>query len=378
MPDWTLRARRYVEAYLPVVVAGLLVLGAVGGWLTYTGYAAPGTHEETRIDSTWTERTDFDHRATVTEENRLYRVGTTLHNQSAYLMAITPVLNGSFEYAYEASGSGNLSATVETALVLQSVERERGGNTTIYWRQTRSLGGTQASSLAPGERVSVPFSVNVSAAQNRTELISEDLGGSVGQVEAVMRARVTVKGTVNGEAVERTVVRDLPLELGTAYRVTGNGSASERHVDERTVVVPNVPGPVERLGGPAFLLSSLLLLGAVAVTSREESFGLSDDEREQLTYHGHRAEFDEWITRIRLPDSVLDRPRAEADSLADLVDFAIDTNNGVVEDPDADAYYVVHDDLLYVYEPPAVGSASGRPVADPDPGPDGAADEDKE
>lgn len=360
MSDWQLRARRYVEAYLPVVVAALVVLGLVGGWLTYTGYAAPGTHEETRVESTWTERTDFDHRATVTEPNRLYGVGTTLHNQSAYFTAIAPVLNGSFAYTYGASGSGSLSADVETVLVLQSVDRERGGNTTVYWRRTAALGETRAAELAPGERVSVPFSVNVSAAQNQTERIEEDLGGSVGQVEAVVRARIDVSGTVNGEEVERTVVRDLPLELGTAYRVTGNGSTGQQYADERTVVVQNEPGPVERFGGPAFLLASLLLLGAVGVTARDDEFTLTDDEREQLGYEGDRAEFDEWITRIRLPGTVLDRPRAEADSLADLVDFAIDTDSGVVEDPDGGAYYVVDDDLLYVYEPPTVGGTDER------------------
>ncbi|WP_254537972.1 DUF5305 domain-containing protein [Halomarina litorea] len=356
MSDWTLRAQRYVEAYLPVVVVALVVLGLLGGWLTYTGYATPGTHEETLVESTWTERTAFDHHATVTEPNRLYEVGTTLHNQSAYFTAIAPVLNGSFAYTYGASDSGSLSADVRTVLVLQSVDRERGGNTTVYWRRTEPLGGTQVAGLSPGERVAVPFSVNVSAAQNRTELITEDLGGTVGQVEAVVRARIDVEGTVNGEQVDRTVVRDLPLELGTAYRIAGNGSASERFADERTVVVPNEPGPVERFGGPAFLLASLLLLGTVAVTARDDEFGLSAEERERLGYAGDRAEFDEWITRIRLPETVLDRPRAEADSLADLVDFAIDTDSGVVEDPDGDAYYVVHDDLLYVYEPPTTGA----------------------
>lgn len=46
------------------------------------------------------------------------------------------------------------------------------------------------------------------------------------------------------------------------------------------------------------------------------------------------------------------RSLVEADSLAGLVDFAIDTDNSVIEAPDADAYYVRHDGYLYCYRPP--------------------------
>lgn len=57
----------------------------------------------------------------------------------------------------------------------------------------------------------------------------------------------------------------------------------------------------------------------------------------------------EWINQMRIPDEIRERERIEADSLADLVDFAIDTNNSVIED---DGYYVLHDGMLYTYDPP--------------------------
>ena len=79
---------------------------------------------------------------------------------------------------------------------------------------------------------------------------------------------------------------------------------------------------------------------------------------------------------------MLDRPRASADSLGSLVDFAIDTDNGVVEDPSRGLYCVLHDGYLYTYEPPQLESRpEGVAAASAQTAPgemDGSATEDEE
>ncbi|SEO81417.1 hypothetical protein SAMN04487948_105289 [Halogranum amylolyticum] len=60
------------------------------------------------------------------------------------------------------------------------------------------------------------------------------------------------------------------------------------------------------------------------------------------------------VTVASNPPETLDRPRAEAESLSDLVDFAIDANTGVVESPAGDSFFVVTDECLVTYEPPSV------------------------
>jgi hypothetical protein len=90
------------------------------------------------------------------------------------------------------------------------------------------------------------------------------------------------------------------------------------------------------------------------------TFELSDAEAVYLRYRDDRTEFDEWIARIRLSSHVHDLPRAEAATLADLVDFAIDADVGVVEDPATEEYYVTHGEMLYVFEPPPVPHESGE------------------
>jgi hypothetical protein len=375
MSDWTLRARQAMTEYVGVVVAVLVVLALLGGWLTYTGYAAPGTETEQRVVSSWEERGAYSHAATVTEPNPLYDQGTVLEDRSVYFTSIAPRLNGTFTYGYTASGDGELSVTVEPLLVVRSVEEEQGGNGTVFWERTDPLGDATSQRLAPGERVRVPFELNVSAVANRTERIEQHLGGSVGTTEALVRARVTASGTVNGAPVEESRAYDLPVELGTAYRVESVENPVETHERRETTTAPADPGALRTVFGPMIALGALLLLGAVVVGTTRGDVRLDDEERERLRYTGDRSEFDDWITRFRLPTSVHERERAEAESLSDLVDLAIDTDNGVVEDPADGAYYVVTPDLLYVYTPPEdaerpAGASEDSTGADDDPGAD--------
>ena len=78
------------------------------------------------------------------------------------------------------------------------------------------------------------------------------------------------------------------------------------------------------------------------------------------------AKFEEWVVRMQLTPEIRDRPRAEAESLADLVDFAIDSDTGVVEDPNTGELAVVADEFLAVDDPPATlgPPESESPVAD--------------
>lgn len=65
---------------------------------------------------------------------------------------------------------------------------------------------------------------------------------------------------------------------------------------------------------------------------------------------------------ILLPDEAHELPQAEAETLADLVDFAIDTDNAVVERPDAEEFSVVHDGYRYVYRPPSLPTSEPEAV----------------
>ncbi|MFB6142840.1 MAG: DUF5305 domain-containing protein [Halorientalis sp.] len=360
MADWRLRLRALLDEQFAVVVGVLVVLALVGGGLTYTSYTQPPTTTEQRPGPSWETAGWFNHSATVTGENPLYPVGTELVDRSVYFGKISPDLDGTYTFTYGASEGGDLNATVSLALVLRGVERTRD-NTTVVWQTSRTLGTATDDGLSPGETVRVPFTVDMNRTANRTERIEEGLDNPPGQSEAVVLATVDYDGTVNGRQVDQVREYALPVEMdGTAYRPGDPGRMVQRNESTRTVTVEQSGGPW-RLAGPVLLATPLLGLLALGAARWRDALGLSPAERDRLAYEEDRSDFEEWISPIHLPEEAFDLPRARAASLGALVDFAIDTDNGVVEDPDGEAFYVVHDGYLYTYAPPTLdGTGASR------------------
>jgi len=358
MDEWLLRLRALLDGQFVVVVAVLVALALVGGWATYTTHASPPTTTEERTVSSWQTTGSFNHSATVTERNAVYPVGTTLTNRSVYITGIAPLFDGTYAFAYGASERGDLDVTVAIQLVLRSVTEDQE-RTTVVWQATKSLETTSSDSVQPGETIRVPFSIDMNRTVNRTEVIDEQLDGPPGEPEAVVRATVDIQGRVNDRSVDRVTEYTLPVALqqGT-YRPTDPGRVTDRYETTQTVTVQRTNGPVRTVGSPALLVGSLVVLAGLAAARNGGRLGLSPAEREVLAYEDEREDFDEWISTIRLPDEAFDRPRAEAASLGHLVDFAINTDNSVIEDPDDGAYYTIHDGYLYTYQPP--GSHGGE------------------
>jgi len=348
-----LRIRALLDARLPVVVGVLVVLGAVGGWTTYAAFVdAPQTTEQ-RVVSSWSSNGSFDHEATVTEPNPVFQTGTTLSNRSTYLRTVAPLLNGTFAYRY--AGSANGSLNVSTTLVVRSRRVVTDdGTETVLWTNRTVLTRDNATAVPPAQTVRTPFGLNVSLAAARAERRVGGVGNPGGTTRMAVLAVVELDGTVDGHAVDRTERYPLSIRLaGSTYSVTANGS-HRRYRTTETVAVRPSPGPLAIISGPLLALLSLGALGAVGLGSRRDRLALSPRERDRLAYRDDRAEFDDWIVRMRPPESVCDRPTVEAETLGDLVDFAIDADTAVIEHPEEGYYVVLHDGFRYVYEPPVV------------------------
>ncbi|QCJ48234.1 DUF5305 domain-containing protein [Haloprofundus sp. MHR1] len=342
-----LRTRAFLSRYATVLVGFLLLVALVGAGVTVTA-VSPGTHTEERTVDSWELDSEFSHAANVTEPNPAFETGTVLSNRSAYFFRASPTLDGTYSVKYDASDGGSIDVRTTVVLVVRSVDDEGRE----YWHRTVPLQNESYTDVAPGESVPVSFSANLNATRNRAELIEDRLDGSPGETEARIVATTTIEGTVNERPVseQRRDVLAVTFEQGV-YRPTSENTTPQTYERTESVSVPDRPGSLRRVGGPAMLVAALGGLGAVGV-ARRRGIELTAAERAYLQYADDRAEFDEWITTVRLPPSVIDAPRAEAASLADLVDFAIDSNTGVVADPDDEVYYVVTDACLYTYEPP--------------------------
>lgn len=378
---WQLRLRAILDSWFEVVAILLAVGVLLGAWGIYATHVDPGTTTEERVESSWAIQGSYEHEATVTQPNAVYDVGTTLEDRSIYPAEVAPALDGTFVFAYGASEGGDLDVDVDLTLHHQAVEEfddgDAGQREEVVWEHEEPLGDTSASSLDPDTTLDEEFTVDLPLLANQTEQIEESVGQVPGDVETFVSADVHLSGTVNGDPVEMNRTYALPLSAdGDAYRIEGNPTDLEEFESTVQVPVERTYSPVRTVGAPLLAAVSLVLLGGLVAAKRRGGLALDDDERARLAYHDDREEFDEWITTMSLPDDVEDPPRAEAASLADLVDFAIDTDSGVVYDPDRDVYVTTHRGVTYVFYPPTGAVGSEPPPRLPDPGDDSATEPD--
>lgn len=350
-----LRARALLARQFTLVVVALVVVAGVGGVFAYGAYAQPTQVEQTNEVTVWAPSGSFTHGSTVTENESnlagVFAPGQRVSDRSVYYSSIMPTLSGEFGFEYAAE-SGAVDVTIQRTLVIRSVGQTSDGQEAEYWRQTESL-GTGTTTLRPGVRAIVPYAVDVNTVQARADRIRERLGDP-GRTQVSVNVTVALTGTVGGEAVDRTIQYSLPLLIeNRVYRVgTMSGGAPPFTRTERTTVVEE-PGPLSAYGGPALLLLSLAGIVGLLYTHSTGRIELSDAERAWLEYRDDRSEFDDWISTIRLPDEARALPVAEAATLADLVDFAIGTDQAVLESADGQNYHVVHDGYRYTFEAPS-------------------------
>ncbi|MBV0900913.1 DUF5305 domain-containing protein [Haloarcula salina] len=354
-----LRVRAVLDDWFAVAVLALLIVSVAGGWLTYTGHVDPGMTTERETVSAWETNGTFTHAAVVSAENPVYDVGTELRGESLYLDSIAPVVDGSFVFRYAATESGTIDVSVDQHLRKRKVV-ERGTGTVTVWETMEPLGNRSVGGVEPDSPVRVPFTVNVTEERNESGQIDDRLDNPPGELRVAVVATATLSGTVNGRSVEQTVTYEMPVEFdGGTYSLNGT-AATDRHERTRVVESPRDPSPVQRAGGPAVLGLALLGLGGLLASRTRNELSLTETERARLAFESDRESFGEWIHTFDLPAVAEERPRVEAATLGDLVDFAIDTDNSVLADPDGERYVVLHDGHCYVYEPPTTGGAPGE------------------
>ncbi|MBO4248790.1 DUF5305 domain-containing protein [Halomicrobium sp. IBSBa] len=367
---WVLRSRHLLAQYLAIAVVVCLVLAGAGGFVAYAEYSAPDTTTEQRVTASWTTDSSFAHQATVERSTRAFEAGTVLRNRSAYLFRVTPALAGEHRFRHEGAPE---AATVATDVRL--VKRSIGGtgdDRTEFWRVTDSL-ASKETTVAPGESARTSFRVNVSQQRNETRQIERELGGTPGRIELFVRVTTRVTTTVDGEQLERSRTERLTIRPGTAtYAVAANTTGrQEEPVRTETVSVPVEKNTARIYGGAAFAAFSLLAAAGLVFADRRDRLAVPPETVAALQTERTRDRFDEWISVGRVPEPDDDERVVTVDSLADLVDVAIDSDRRVIEDGDDGRFVVLVDRVRYCYEPRAPTIDSTDSVAD---GSNGATD----
>jgi len=346
------RVRAVLGEWFGVAIVALLVVAAVGGVLAHGAYVDPGTHQEQRVVDEWSVNGSFTHQANVRNVSfeTPFEPGTTVRDRTVYFQRVMPVLYG--EFVFSSPGAENpINLTVDRRLVVESVEEAaRDENRpTVYWRETRTLGINQTIHQ-PDSTTTVPYDVNVTRTFEEANNVTKQLD-SPGQLRSEILVTVVATRQTAG-AQTRRLTFSLPITSDSGIYRVQDSPTSETFTETTTFTVKNEPSALQRVGGPLLLAVGLLGVFGLALARYRGALALSEDEREWLAYRDDRAEFDEWISTVRLPDEARDLPVAEAETLADLVDVAIDSDNPVLEHPDGDAYSVVHDGYRYTFEAP--------------------------
>ncbi|AEM55865.1 hypothetical protein HISP_01270 [Haloarcula hispanica N601] len=344
--------RRTVVDNYELLLICLIAIAAVGGYLTYTGHVAPGTDTTTRQVSSWQSSGSFSHNATVRNGTSAFPEGEVLEDQPVYLRTVAPVLDGAFTYTYSASNESDLTASADVFVQYRSVESTQNGEL-VYWEVKRPLTQGTVQSLAAGERLTVPFSLNVSRAAETVRRIDSEHGQTSGRLEMAVVSQVALSGTRNGQSVDTTRTYRLPIiPRQSSYRVENAGpvpNSGDRTVEAQ---VEKAYGPIWTLGGPVLLLGSFSGAAALVYGRTTDYLTLTDAERRWLAYKSAREEFDDWITVGRADPVDDDVWTTSVDSLVGLVDVAIDTEERIIES-DSDSELIVYTgDRLFRYAPP--------------------------
>jgi len=356
----SIRLKERFNRWFPAIIIGLAILAVLGGLLAYGTHINPATETEEEVVSSWEEHSELSHFAEVTEPNAVFEQNETLNNQQTYFTELSPELHGEYEYYYTASDDGAVDVELTAELVLQSLDDDDQP----YWEQREPLEQEHITDVEPGESVLIPVSLDVAEVESELEQIEEDLGASVGTTKVAVQFDTQTTGTVNGDSVRTSHQDELVVDPDSAtFGVEANADIAEPH--ETTVMSESQAeyGLLRSLGSVLLFAGSLVGLGAAVLVKSRDEFTPTETERTILTSQAQRTEYDEWISVGSIPDSALQGEGIHVESLEDLVDVAIDTNNRVIEDANREQFVVVADEWYYTEAGPTL--RTGRdPLAD--------------
>ncbi|MCU4926234.1 DUF5305 domain-containing protein [Halobacteria archaeon AArc-dxtr1] len=308
--------------FIALIAIGLLAL-LTTGWV----FATPSTSTTTEDANEQTVSTDVTHGATVVQDGA-WEAGTELTDSPIYRFDDTP------ELTLDVTTSVPTEETNVTHTVELVYEADRDGD------EIPAIGTTQTvvradPAVADGEATT---NATIDAPEMHEEYFSieESLAGMGSVSVSIVVTTEYDTGTYIDEQQAST-----PVEItNETYWLPDSLSASETHSQTQTVEVsePRSSGLVAGLG-----LIAVLAFGLAALVSSR-----SDTDEEAARRAVHEQRYAEWISRGSLPMWVGEH-HVSLDTLEDVVDVAIDTNERVVNDRQRGLFAVVDDGVVYYY-----------------------------
>lgn len=302
---------------------GLLVLVVAGA-----SYMAPPT-EPVQTTNTHVTTIDTETKAPVVENTTFFRDGAIVQNSSLYLLdempraTITSTVTGP-EETHEAT----VTQTVEVRL-----SGVREGNP--FWQERYAQ--TSESTTVTGSSPTATTELTLDMQEFRTRAVNLR---SEFNHRGKISADVFIKTHYKTDQYTITKTQRLPVSVGDHTYAFGAGSTTSKQSATTSSTTATEPRPL-KYAKPLGLLGGLFLVGAVVSLLAGR---YADPSRTQREYAHHK--YSEWISRGSVTEQDA-KTTVTVESLADLVDVAIDTNNRVLYDADEDTYMLVVGDTVY-------------------------------
>lgn len=243
---------------------------------------------------------------------------------------------------------GYVNGTIRSMVVVQSIDDK----SRTYWSYTLNDTPAQKFTLsqgASGQADMLNFTapeviLDVPAAYELASRIGNELMFQAGTFQLVVHSNINIGGTVNGIPVQKDFVNSLPLTLqqvsfsipksqdaATEVLLSGDENSAKSQRPLLEAVYSNLL--------PISINTALLVLLLILVL-----MGNMDKSKAAIE---HRR-FKEWITEGRV--QVNDKFKINILSLEGLVDLAIDLDKRVIFDPKESKYYVLEENIVYIYD----------------------------
>lgn len=331
VPPIVHRVKLVVASHGPTIGAVLAVVGLVAFAGAAWTVTHPPTVEVTDQLATHTVDTDVTTSTVVTGNSSLWERGRTLTNRPVYPLESAPRLTVRVNTSVPPGDEVQVSQ--ELTLVYRA---EKDG--TVFWQSERRL-VAEDRTVVDGAATTTS-TVDVRQVRDNLDEINQEITG-LGRAQASLRLNVSyATDTYSG-----TVSKTAPLTiLSSGYWVGGTLDAENTHQTPQTREVTQPPDTAKAVG--LGLLGFLSWGGAGSVvyaySRRLDPVAI----REELS----RGRYREWVSAGRLGQFVAGQDVA-MDSLKDLVDVAIDSNNRAVYDRTRNLYAVVANGVVYYYDP---------------------------
>lgn len=243
---------------------------------------------------------------------------------------------------------GYVNGTIRSMVVVQSIDDK----SRTYWSYTLNDTPAQKFTLsqgASGQADMLNFTapeviLDVPAAYELASRIGNELMFQAGTFQLVVHSNINIGGTVNGIPVQKDFVNSLPLTLQqVSFSIPKSQDAAVEVLlsgDENSAKSqrPLLEAVYSNLL-PISINTALLVLLLILVL-----MGNMDKSKAAIE---HRR-FKEWITEGRV--QVNDKFKINILSLEGLVDLAIDLDKRVIFDPKESKYYVLEENIVYIYD----------------------------